>query len=111
MKLLEMSFSIYRRACTFYCQRVYGMVEGMCYKRVLWFVSSAKVMPLRAEALYLCRAAALARAARVLQAVPRLCLTLTHLRSAASKDEVMIVKSPPALDFVPLEVVWEGDSY
>lgn len=103
MKLLEVSFSIYRRACAFYCERVYGMVEGMCYQQVLWCVSSTQVMPVRAEALDLCRT--LAGAVGVLQAVPRPCLTLGHLRSATSEDEVMIVKSPPALAFVPLEVV------
>lgn len=39
--------------------------------------------------------------------VLRLCLHLTHPRSAASKDETVIVKSPSAFDFVSLEIVWE----
>lgn len=41
------------------------------------------------------------------QRVLRLCLHLTHPRSAASNGEVVIAKSPSALDFVPLEIVWE----
>ena len=39
--------------------------------------------------------------------VLRLCLYLTPPRSAALKDEIVIVKSPSAFDFVPLETVWE----
>lgn len=41
------------------------------------------------------------------QRVLRLCLHLTHPRSAALNGEVVIAKSPSALDFVPLEIVWE----
>ena len=39
--------------------------------------------------------------------VLKLCLHLIHPRSAAWKDEIVIVKSPSAFDFVPLEIVWE----
>lgn len=39
--------------------------------------------------------------------VLRLRLHLTRLRNAVSKDEIMIVRSPSAFDFVPLEIVRE----
>lgn len=78
----------------------------MCCNRILWFINSAELTPLRAEALYPQRSCSFGGSWGGIQTVLRLCLT--HPRNAASKDEVVFLKSPSAFDSVPLEMV--GDS-
>lgn len=82
----------------------------MCYNRILWFINNAELTPLKAEALYPQRSCRFGVSWGVFcswYTVLRLCLT--HPRSAASKDEIVFLKSPSAFDFVPLEMV--GDNY
>lgn len=69
--------------------------------------NNAELTPLKAEALYPQRSCSFGGSWWDLQMVLRLCLT--NLRSAAMKDEIVFLKSPSAVDSVPLEMV--GDSY
>lgn len=84
------------------------MEDRTCYNRILWIIDSAEVTPLKAEALYPQRSCIFGGSwgGGGLQTVLRLCLT--HPRSAASKDEIVFLKSPSAFDSVPLEMVGDG---
>lgn len=84
------------------------MEEGMCCSWILWFISNADTTKSWAP-LSQGSCSFGGSCQDFLRGSWDYAPHLTRPRSAASKDETVIVRSPSALDFVPLETVWEDD--